>query len=114
MEIKHIKTVDLPWNEPAGPWAGRFPGWTWKDLHRTDGVEVSLWKLEPGRADEPHMHQDGDEHVYIIAGEVESNGRRFSAGDYVFRPAGVLHSSSTTVGAEMLLVFVKRATGQRA
>jgi len=56
------------------------------------------------------VHQDGDEHLYVIRGEVESNGRRFSAGDYVFRPAGVLHSSSTTVGAEMLLVFVKHAS----
>jgi quercetin dioxygenase-like cupin family protein len=86
--MKHIKAGELPWTEPGGQWTDRFPGWAWKDLHRTHGVEVSLWRLEPGRADESHSHSDGDEHLYIISGEIESDGKRFKAGDYVFRPAG--------------------------
>lgn len=109
MNIKHVRTAEIPWSEPAGQWSGRFPGWTWKYLQRGDDVEVSLWRLESGRSDEPHSHSDGDEHLYVISGELESNGRRIQAGDYVFRPAGVLHSSSSTTGAEMLLVFVKHS-----
>lgn len=107
--IELVRSSGLSWRNPGGEWTGKFPGWLWKDLRNVDGVAVSLWQLAAGQADHAHSHSDGDEHIFVLSGELESNGRQFIAGDYIFRPAGAIHSSSSAVGAEMLLIFVTRS-----
>ena len=106
--IRHTRTPELPWTEPGGQWQGQFAGWTWKDLNRTANSEASIWRLDPGHGDHMHAHSDGDEHIFVLAGEFESGGKRYRAGDYIFRPAGAPHDSRTETGVEMLLVFVRR------
>jgi len=106
--IKYVRTTELSWSEPGGQWSGQFPGWTWKDLNRTEKSEASLWRLDPGHGDQEHAHSDGDEHIFVLSGEFESGGKHYKAGDYIFRPAGVPHHSHTETGVEMLLIFVRR------
>jgi anti-sigma factor ChrR (cupin superfamily) len=108
-----VRSVDLPWRDPGGEWTGKFPGRMWKDLRNSDGVAVSMWQLAAGQADHAHSHLDGDEHISILSGELENSGGRFVAGDYILRPAGAVHSSSSSIGAEMLLIFITRSKGSR-
>lgn len=110
MQVDHIRTGELPWAKPTGEGADKLPGWSWKNLHENqDGVSVSLWKLVPGGADEVHVHDDAEEHVYVLSGEFECGGVTYRAGDYMFRPVGVPHQSRSRTGAEILLVYVKCA-----
>ena len=110
MQVDHIRTGQLPWAKPSGAGADKLPGWSWKNLHENqDGVSVSLWKLVPGGADEVHVHDDAEEHVYVLSGEFECGGVTYRAGDYMFRPVGVPHQSRSRTGAEILLVYVKCA-----
>jgi len=109
MALKHIKTAAMPWSAPGGEFTGQFSAWTSKNLHEeAEGVSVSMWKLAPGGSDHAHQHDDADEHIYVLSGEFESNGVTYKAGDYIYRPAGEPHQSSSRVGAETFLVFVKK------
>jgi len=109
MPLKCINTADLPWSAPGGEFSGQFSAWTWKNLHEeSEGVSVSMWKLAPGGSDESHLHEDADEHIYVLSGEFRSNGVTYKAGDYIYRPAGEPHQTSSQAGAETLLMFVKK------
>jgi quercetin dioxygenase-like cupin family protein len=109
MALKHIKTTDMPWSAPGGEFTGQFSAWTSKNLHEeAEGVSVSMWKLAPGGSDHMHQHDDAEEHIYVLSGEFECNGVTYKAGDYIFRPVGVPHQSSSRNGAETLLVYVKK------
>jgi len=55
----------------------------------------------PGRSDALHAHADAEEHLYVT----------YKVGDYLFRPAGVPHQTSSHIGVETLLVYVKRRDG---
>jgi quercetin dioxygenase-like cupin family protein len=65
----------------------------------------------PGRSDALHAHADAEEHLYVLRGEFECGDVTYKAGDYLFRPAGVPHQTSSRTGAETLLVYVKRKDG---
>ncbi|MGH6934406.1 MAG: cupin domain-containing protein [Dongiaceae bacterium] len=109
MPLTHIKTSEIPWRPPGGEFSGQFSAWTWKNLHEEpEGVSVSMWKLAPGGSDQTHAHDDADEHIYVLGGEFQSNGVTYKAGDYIYRPAGVPHQSSSRTGVETFLVFVKK------
>jgi quercetin dioxygenase-like cupin family protein len=109
MQVVHIKAGELPWSEPAGEWSGQFTAWSWKSLREdAAGVSLSLWRLAPGGSDEMHAHDDGEEHIYVLRGEFESDGVTYKAGDYLFRPVGMPHQTSSRTGVEILHVFVKR------
>ena len=109
MQVVHIKAGEQPWSQPASSWSGEVSAWSWKQLRDgPDGVSVSLWKLEPGGSDEVHVHDDAEEHIYVLQGEFECGGVTYRAGDYLFRPVGVPHQSSSRTGVEMLLVYVKK------
>jgi quercetin dioxygenase-like cupin family protein len=107
MKTVHIKAGDLPWADTEN-----FPGWSWKSLRDDpDGVSVSLWRLAPGGSDELHAHADAEEHIYVLRGEFDCGGVTYKAGDYMFRPVGVPHQTSSRTGVETLLVYVKRKSG---
>jgi quercetin dioxygenase-like cupin family protein len=114
MALKHVKTGEIPWTPPGGEFTGQFSAWTSKNLHEeAEGVSVSMWKLAPGGSDHVHQHNDAEEHVYVLSGEFECNGVTYKAGDYLFRPVGEPHQSSSRVGAETLLVYVKKPTAKQ-
>jgi len=107
MKTVHVRAGELPWGE-----AEQFPGWSWKSLREDpDGVSVSMWRLAPGGSDELHAHADAEEHIYVLSGEFDCGGVTYKAGDYLFRPAGVPHQTSSHTGVETLLVYVKRKSG---
>lgn len=109
MQVVQVKAGELPWSEPAGKWSGQFAAWSWKGLREDpDGVSISLWKLAPGGSDDVHAHDDGEEHIYVLRGEFECGGVTYEAGDYLFRPVGVPHQTTSRTGVEVLLVFVKK------
>jgi len=61
-------------------------------------------RLAPGRSDALHAHADAEEHLYVLRGEFECGGVTYKAGDYMFRPVGVPHQTSSRTGVETLLV----------
>ena len=108
----HLRTSALPWENPDVTSDRAIHAWRWRSLsEERDGVTVSMWKLDPGGADQVHHHDDTDEHIFVLVGEFRSGGSDYQAGDYLFRPAGTPHSSSTKIGTELLLITVR--SGQR-
>jgi quercetin dioxygenase-like cupin family protein len=72
-----------------------------------DGDEVvGVLLVEPDGAIEPHAHDHGDHHMYVVEGRCWFGGDLLTAGDYVHVPAGVTHSlaGAGPTGARLLYV----------
>lgn len=56
-----------------------------------------LIRCNPGAVEEAHdQPADDDEHILIVAGDLNVGGRIFGTGDYIRVPAGVRHQRMTT------------------
>jgi uncharacterized RmlC-like cupin family protein len=71
--------------------------------------------IPPATRDKPHMHQDHESAIYILAGQVEgwygeSLQDSFSAkaGDFVYIPRGVPHQPVNASPTEPLLAIIAR------
>ena len=74
------------------------PGIAFKTLW---SEKTLLLRCEAGAYDNAHQ-QDADEHLLVIAGDVEMDGRTFSTGDYFMVAMGTTHSRMTTRGGCIL------------
>ena len=57
-------------------------------LCATEAVEVAVKNYPADFFEAWHYHKVATEYTVIVSGEVEMNGRRFSAGDIIVIPAG--------------------------
>lgn len=57
-------------------------------LWRTRDVEVAVMRYQAGDAERKHFHKIATEFTVITQGEVEMNGRRYTAGDIVVMEPG--------------------------
>ncbi|MCC7394021.1 MAG: cupin domain-containing protein [Sphingomonadaceae bacterium] len=70
----------------------------------------SLWaatavliRCNPGALEEAHSQPDDlDEHILVVAGDLDIAGRRFATGDYIRIPAGTRHPHMQTHGGCLL------------
>lgn len=91
------KTVE---NCADGAWQAYGPGIEFKALW---SPKAMLIRCAPGASESAHRQDDeDDEHIIILAGDLEIGGRRFGTGDYVCVAAGATHAPMNTAGGCML------------
>ncbi len=78
-----MKTAKL--NEMIKGW---FVGNFKPTLYKTNDVEVGVKTYCAGNCEDWHYHKIATEITVIIAGEVEMNGKKYSAGDIIVIPPG--------------------------
>ncbi|WP_348765782.1 cupin domain-containing protein [uncultured Salinisphaera sp.] len=100
------QTLAIP---DAGPRDG--PGWA----ALREGVQIFV--LQPGYEQTPRMalldylpgawvpwhRHTGDEHIYVLQGSQQDENGRYTAGSYVYNPAGSAHSVASPEGCRVLI-----------
>jgi quercetin dioxygenase-like cupin family protein len=61
-------------------------------------------RMAPGAVYAPHRHA-GDEHCYVLSGDLIFEDHTLGTGDYSVNPAGTTHSRSTSKQGCLLLVM---------
>ncbi len=92
----------------AGRWDVVMPGIERKALGGAPGDRVRsfLLRLAPGARLPAHVHATA-EHLMVVAGSVEQDGRVVRSGDYVYSPVGSRHADAVTAwGCTVLVVQV--------
>ena len=72
---------------------GPYPGVELMVLHKnelTGGVTV-LRKFSAGVTVPEHVHKEANEFAYVLSGEWEESGVRYSTGTFFFAPRGSAH-----------------------
>lgn len=84
----------------SGQWQRHSDHIDVKPLWSEDAI---LIRCNPGGFEEAHEQPlDKDEHIIIVAGDLEIGGRTFGTGDYVRVPAGTPHSRMSSLGGCIL------------
>ncbi len=91
---------------PAGDWVpSGTPGYLVRPLIETPGFSTQLMRVEPGAYAPPHAH-DTVEQVYVIEGDLyDDGGGEHTAGTFIVRAAGAIHSGGSRGGATILVVY---------
>jgi anti-sigma factor ChrR (cupin superfamily) len=94
--------ASLPW-QPT-----RFPGVEMKLLWRDpDGAAfTALFRCAPGAVLPMHRH-GGVEQTFVLEGSLVDSDGVCTAGNYVWRDAGSVHSASSPEGCLTIAVFQK-------
>lgn len=71
------------------------------------GLHGVIQRLEPGTFLHSHGHADEFEQVFVISGDFCDDAYLMSPGDYVYRSPKKAHTASSTLGAEVLVIFHK-------
>lgn len=82
-----LRAADLPWVE------GKSPGYRDKILSGTrggPGPEIRLMQMDPGARVADHQHRRTEE-VYLLSGNLHSNGHLARAGDFLRNEVGSPH-----------------------
>jgi anti-sigma factor ChrR (cupin superfamily) len=87
-------------------WQSDGPNFWTKLLHedRARGERTLLMRLDPGAAFDMHAHEE-IEQIYVISGSFFDQDRVLRAGDYACRAPGALHTTGSTEGAVLLLIY---------
>jgi hypothetical protein len=84
----------------AGEWQEHGPRIEFKPLWSDKAI---LIRCNPGAIEEAHdQPEDDDEHILVIAGDLDVGGRVFGTGDYIRVPAGTQHRRMSTRGGCIL------------
>jgi anti-sigma factor ChrR (cupin superfamily) len=71
---------------------------------RARGERTLPMRLDPGAAFDTHAHEE-IEQIYVISGSFFDQDRTLRAGDYACRAAGAMHTTGSTEGAVLLLIY---------
>lgn len=83
-----------------GDWQEHGPRIEFKQLWSDNAI---LIRCNPGAFEGRHEQpDDSDEHIIVIAGDLNIGGRRFGTGDYIRVPAGGIHEPMETQGGCLL------------
>ena len=78
----------------SGGWQEYAPSIETKTLWSDKAI---LIRCNPGAVEEEHdQPADEDEHILVVAGDLNVAGRIFGSGDYLRVPAGAVHKKMTT------------------
>ena len=102
--VRTTETVGRFWHPMAGATGVRG-----KVLSAAGDELAGLLLVEPDGEIEPHVHEDGDHHMYVLDGRCWFGGELLVAGDYVRVPAGVTHALTGAGPSGCRLLYV--ATG---
>jgi oxalate decarboxylase/phosphoglucose isomerase-like protein (cupin superfamily) len=85
------------------------------DVTGSDRFSAGVVRLEPGKGHERHNHPDSDEVLYVVSGEGEqvvgNETRDIEAGEMVFIPRSVYHSTVNTGWEPLTLLAVYAPPG---
>lgn len=85
------------------------------DVTGSERFSAGVVKLEPGKGHERHTHPESDEILYVVRGEGEQEiadeTRSIAAGEMVFVPEGIEHSTTNTGWEPLLLLAVYAPPG---
>lgn len=91
-----------------GDWQVHGAGIDFKPLWSDSAI---LIRCNPGAVEELHdQPADLDEHILVIAGDLDIGGRRFGTGDYVRVQAGTVHQRMETHDGCLLFTEYRAAT----
>ena len=93
----------------AGEWKKLLPGITVKTLHLDvqQGIQTSLWRLEPGARVPPHPHAK-EEECLILEGSIVHDGVVYSQGDFLFAKPGERHQDFISPNGALLMIRGER------
>ncbi len=99
---RYVDMEELPWRKTP------FPGIEVKMLMEDTetGMMTSLTRMAPGSVLPPHEHV-GVEQTYVLEGHLVDDEGEVRAGQYVWRPAGSVHTARAPEGALLLGMFMK-------
>ncbi len=96
---------DVEW----GPWGSQGDARA-KVLATADGHHLALVEAAPGYCGDPHRH-GSTEFLYVVDGELTTQGRTLGRGDGYVAAAGSAHTQfATETGATYLSIFSLDAT----
>jgi hypothetical protein len=90
----------LPWEPVPGS-----PDVTHKVVYTTGTTVAGLLRLAPGAREVPHLHVDGEHHLWVIAGTVYIDDTELTADSYIHVPGRLRHTLSDG-GAGSLVFYV--------
>jgi oxalate decarboxylase/phosphoglucose isomerase-like protein (cupin superfamily) len=80
------------------------------DVTGTESFSAGVVQLHPGKGHARHNHPDSEELLYVVSGSgtqtVADDERSISAGEAVYIPAGVEHSTTNTEWEPLVLLAV--------
>lgn len=84
----------------SGEWQPHGAGIEFKPLWSQKAI---LIRCNPGAVEERHdQPSDEDEHIIVLAGDLNIGGRAFGLGDYIRVPAGTIHERMSSTGGCIL------------
>jgi len=105
-----VETIQLDW--------GSLKWMNAPDVTGSEGFSAGIVVLEPGKGHERHTHPDSEEILYFLSGEgeqtVADEERSVSAGEMVYIPSGVEHSTINTSWEPLRFIAVYCPPGPEA
>ena len=103
-----MKSVSVNVNDISWSGAAEYPTGTEEKVLSMGGSiapRTTMLKLSPGWKMESHSHRFTELH-YVLEGQVESQGHKYSAGTFRVIPKGVAHGPfSSETGAIVLVIW---------
>lgn len=93
------RLADKPWQNVA---SGFWLKTVFED--REAGMRTLLMKVDAGTEADRHAH-DELEQIYVLEGDFYDEENTYSAGDFLVRAPGAMHTGGTRNGALVLLVY---------
>lgn len=99
---RYLASADVPWEETEhqGFWLKRL----YEDEER--GEKTWLMKVDPGAAAPSHCHEEFEQ-FYVMEGAIHDDHGLMQAGDFVCRPPGEMHWTTSETGALVLLIYTQ-------
>jgi anti-sigma factor ChrR (cupin superfamily) len=88
----------------ARAWVERRPSVHWKTLWEDGDRRAVLIRYAAGAVVPRHRHL-GDEQIFVLEGAVSDDTGTVTAGNYVRRPPGCIHTVTSTAGAVVIAVM---------
>jgi oxalate decarboxylase/phosphoglucose isomerase-like protein (cupin superfamily) len=105
-----VETIQLDW--------GSLKWMNAPDVTGSEGFSAGVVVLEPEKGHERHTHPDSEEILYFLSGEgeqtVADEERSVSAGEMVYIPSGVEHSTINTSWEPLRFIAVYCPPGPEA
>ncbi|MBV0903042.1 cupin domain-containing protein [Haloarcula salina] len=105
-----VETIKLDW--------GTLKWLNAPDVTGAEEFSAGVVVLEPGKGHERHTHPDSEEILYFLSGEgeqtVADEERSVGAGEMVFIPSGVEHSTINTSWEPLRFIAVYGPPGPEA
>ncbi|MDX3760026.1 cupin domain-containing protein [Streptomyces sp. AK02-04a] len=100
-EVQFVNVDDVPCAEAGeGVKVGH--------IHVTDSATAWIVHFAPGSRLPQVDEHDGEEHYFVLRGDLIDGDRHHRAGDWVVMPAGSSHQPGTDTGAVLLGISLPR------